>query len=464
MAKKINSGLLPKQGRALAYLMDNSTTFLLYGGAIGGGKSWLGCFWLWYMCRKYPHTVYFLARRQMIDITRSTLQTFYKVLRHIEGNANPDYDPDRFWKYSSAFNTITHRRNGAKIVFIATEYMPADPNFDRLGSTEYTAGWLEEAQETSRRAADVLASRVGRNLNKELGIKPRVLLTCNPAKNWLYTDYYIPYTKRTLPADKKVILATVKDNTHLPAEYSERLEQMTDKQLKERLVDGNWEFEEEGGYLISSVSLANCVHVLREPGEIHIGVDVALNGERADKTQIVVTCGNAFDAMKNIDPADFTADPALFDYWLAESIFNYCRQWGDLSATARRIDVSGVGSAIYRILTEHFKMKFYPFKGSIKPFPRPRSTLKFWNLRAQAYWEAKEKIRLKKFSLPANYDEELWQELTATKYTNRNDIIAIEDKAILRRRLGRSPDKADALIMALLDIPERTEAASIAVK
>lgn len=453
-----------KQRKALKYLLDDDTESVLYGGAIGGGKSWLGCWWLWYMCRKWPNTVYFLARRQMIDINRSTLGTFYKVLRSIEGKDSPDYDPDRFWRYSKGYNTITHRRNGAQIVFVSTEYLPADPNFDRLGSTEYTAGWFEEAQETSRRAFEVLSSRAGRQLNAELGIKPKILLTCNPAKNWLYTDFYLPFTKGELPKGKKVILATLLDNSHLAAEYKERLEKMTDIQLKQRLIDGNWDFEEEGGFLISPANLANCISTLADGERVKIGVDVALNGERADKTIIAIVRGNALEALKEIDPLDFTGDPALFDFWLAEQIAAIVKQYPIMSADDVRIDAAGVGSSIYNILNKILPLKVFPFKGALSPFPRKGSSLKFWNLKAQSWWEAKEKIRLKKIKIPADYDEELWQELTAVKYTNRNDTIGIEDKSQLKRRLGRSPDKADAFILALFDLPEQRQAAKIVAK
>ena len=49
---------------------------------------------------------------------------------------------------------------------------------------------FEEGGEIDFRAYDVLKTRIGRHLNKELGIRPTMVLTANPKKNWLYNMFY----------------------------------------------------------------------------------------------------------------------------------------------------------------------------------------------------------------------------------------------------------------------------------
>ena len=54
-----------KQHEAYSKLNDTTTKELLYGGAAGGGKSWLGCEWLLVNCLRYPNTKWFIGREEL---------------------------------------------------------------------------------------------------------------------------------------------------------------------------------------------------------------------------------------------------------------------------------------------------------------------------------------------------------------------------------------------------------------
>lgn len=68
---------------------------------------------------------------------------------------------------------------------------------------------------------------------------------------------------------------------------------------------------------------------------------------------------------------------------------------------------------------------------------------KFFNKRAEIWWNACEHIK-QGASLPQGCDE-LVAELASATYSYKGDRIIIEDKKLMKARLGRSPDLADAL-------------------
>ena len=68
-------------------------------------------------------------------------------------------------------------------------------------------------------------------------------------------------------------------------------------------------------------------------------------------------------------------------------------------------------------------------------------------LAAEVYWNLKLLAERGELSLPA--DDELLSELRAVRYLVRNGKIVLEAKAEIKKRLGRSPDKSDALALAL---------------
>jgi hypothetical protein len=68
-----------KQHLAWLALEDSTTEEVVYGGAAGGGKSYLGACWKIYRRLRYPGTRGMTARTVLKDIRESTLITFFKV-------------------------------------------------------------------------------------------------------------------------------------------------------------------------------------------------------------------------------------------------------------------------------------------------------------------------------------------------------------------------------------------------
>ena len=84
---------------------------------------------------------------------------------------------------------------------------------------------------------------------------------------------------------------------------------------------------------------------------------------------------------------------------------------------------------------------------------------RFLNLRAEAWWNGRELSRNELWSL-ANLDDDAIGELTTPRYeiVDSSGKIKIEKKDEVRERLGRSPDIADALLLAFYDGTGNAEA------
>ena len=74
---EINTKFTNTQEKALEYLFDSNTTEILFGGAAGGGKSFLGCAWLILLAVKYPKTRYLLARSKLDSLKKNNIKYIF---------------------------------------------------------------------------------------------------------------------------------------------------------------------------------------------------------------------------------------------------------------------------------------------------------------------------------------------------------------------------------------------------
>jgi hypothetical protein len=107
------------------------------------------------------------------------------------------------------------------------------------------------------------------------------------------------------------------------------------------------------------------------------------------------------------------------------------------------VDVGGVGAGVVdrlRQIKGNVVEEVY-FGGSAGDPQR------FRNKRAEIFWTLRERMEKGEISLPE--DEELLADLSALRYTFTQDgRIQLESKDEVRKRLGRSPDRADAVALA----------------
>lgn len=236
--------------------------------------------WLIECCQTYPGSRWLMGRSKLKTLKETTLKSFFEISSKL-GISDQ-------WNFNAQSNVITFK-NGSEIILKDLFLYPSDPEFDGLGSLEITGAFIDECNQLSFKAWEVVKSRIRFKLT-EFGLTPKILGTCNPAKNWVYKEFYKPFKEKCLKEYRKFIQALPTDNPHLHPSYLQALLRMN-KNSRERLYFGNWEYDNDDNALIEYDAITdyfNPTHV--EAGkDRYITIDVARKGK--DKTVMRVWYG-----------------------------------------------------------------------------------------------------------------------------------------------------------------------------
>lgn len=412
-----------KQFLCLELLYDEITKYIYFGGAAGGGKSWVGCEWQAAMCLNFPGVRYFMGREQLSSLKDSTVKTFFKMANHHQIS-----DTFRYYEHYSAIRF----HNGSEIALLNLQYLPGDPLFERFGSTEYTGGLIEEAGQVHFNAFDTLKSRVGRHLNEQYNIPKKVLTTGNPKKNWTYHTFYKPWKENRLEAGYAFIQSLAHENNKIDKGYLESLDDIKDKVLKERLKYGNFEYEDDPLSLVIYESIVNIFtndYVLG--GKKYITADIARFG--ADKTIIRV-----WDGLRVVERLERTKLKITESAALIKSTANEYH----IPMSNVMVDEDGVGGGVKDILNcKGFIANSSPLFGG-----------NFDMLKSQCGYRLAELINdnliFEDQPSPAIRElliEEIEQLKRKTDGSDKKQ--AIMPKELIKDLIGRSPDDLDTYIM-----------------
>lgn len=419
-----------KQLLAAKYWADKSTKILTYGGSKGSGKSHLGCSLILGNALMFPGTRYFIARKTLADLVKHTMSSIIKVL--------DDWKiPKSGYKYNGQVYGLFFP-NGSRVDLIGAKYLPSDPDYHRLGSTQYTQGWIEEGGEFDWEAVENLLASVGRWKNPDYGLLGKVLITCNPAKNFLY-DYYKRNKLGKLEDHEKFIQALPRDNKTQPG-YEEHLRKtIKNKNAIERLVEGNWEYDSDPSALIDYEAISNIFTNDFESlsGKSAITADVARRG--SDLAVILLWNGFRVEKICIFETSDIPDIVDLIKEW--ESVYSVPR-------SRVVIDDDGVGGGV----TDYLK--------GCKPFVNNSSVIEtvkgekenYGILKDQCYFKLADRInkngvyiKCPDLDIQTKIKTDLEWVKDAT-YGEENKKRVLSKKQV-KQILKRSTDFSDALMM-----------------
>ena len=428
--------LTTKQTEAWNPLFSLEDTDLLYGGAKGGGKSYLLCVWAFLWARrlidilhvpklKNPLPVGFIGRKRGVDFTKTTLETWKKTIPQ-EGYYIREQDKE----------IIIEDR--VKIFFGGLD---DQRNINKFNSAELAFFAIDQAEETERNDIGVIEASI-RLKHNDIQPPYKTLYTANPAECWLKEDFV--HGKR----EKAIFIPALStDNPHLPDNYLLQLEKAFsyDPVLLQAYKEGNWEVMVTENIVISSTYIDDLQNIVYLPTKTKkcIAIDPATGGDEC-VIYVIENCKIIGTKILHYDDTMKIVGEIVI---LAQEHNIY----------AIGVDTIGIGKGIVDRLRE-MSRKLKLDINAIQSAERATDDTRFFNRRAEMWWKARERIIDR--DIPYPEDEELRRQLTSVRYSiiNSNGKIRLEPKEKTKQRLGRSPDRADAFVYGVWtteNMPER---------
>jgi len=424
--------LTEKQAIAYDYLTDSTTTEIGYGGAAGGGKTALGCFWVISQCLAYPGTRYAIGRKELKRLRITTLMTFFEIFQMI------GFPPEKF-NLNNQIN-VGQFENGSQVILLDMARQPSDPLYTRYGSLELTGAFVDESNETEAESIDILKTRLGRCKNKKYKLKPKLLETFNPSKNHVYFHYYKPFKDGSLDAHKIFIPALATDNPHLTEDYLDQLRN-ADKITRERLLNGNFEYDDDPTRLFEFDAMQDMF--VKKPAQLsevkYITVDVARFG--VDYSVVILWDDFHVEQVWYFKKNKTTELSAFIE---TKSVLHNVRKSHIV------IDEDGIGGAC---VDELDGVKGFIANTKAIPQGKAHEVPNYANLKTQVNFACAKAVNAGGPSIykdiPTEAREKLIEDLEQVKQKDpdKDAKLRLVGKEDVKEVLGRSPDFGDAFIM-----------------
>ena len=231
----------PKQQQLVNAVFDDNYRFILYGGAIRGGKTYGALAVIIWLALRYPGSRWVVVRKDLPTIKRNVIETFNRVRRDAEiTELVPEVNQS---SWTSAMP------NDSKILFFA-ENWERDKELNRWRGLETNGFYLDEVNELQEAAFEKAMERLGSWVMPEGNRPPSVILmSANPCRNWVKEQIYDKNKAGELKHPWLYIPATPLDNPHLPEEYHDNLLALREKNpiSYARHVEGDWDIS-DGDY------------------------------------------------------------------------------------------------------------------------------------------------------------------------------------------------------------------------
>lgn len=438
----IDLGKNKKQQKFAEAYFSGKYKFMMYGGAIRGGKTFLVLTLIIILCRAYPRSRWAIVRKDLPTIRRNVLPSFFKVREYMNNQFVGDIN------YTTWIATCD---NGSQIIFFPENYQQ-DKDLNRWKGLEVNGFGLEEANELQEKSFNKAIERAGAWVippDPETGDEamqpdPIIFLTCNPALGWVKTLFYNRWKNGTLEAPFYYLPAQQTDNPFVTDAQRESWSYLPEPEYR-RFVLGDWDVSDDPNQLIKAEWFEAAYENPAEKGMQSLGIDVARYGN--DKTTFAFWEGNVLVEFIEIDN---------YDIHTISTLANIEIQKRQINADRVGVDVVGLGAGVAdNLKADGLRVK--DITSGAKPIRIPKGEIlggkntsySFKNLRSQMWWYFREMLRLGKIRIDVR-NQSLVDDCLAIHYKMSGDReIKVESKDDIHKRIGRSTDYGDSAVYGL---------------
>ena len=427
-----------KQKEFIDATFSGEYKYLLYGGAIRSGKTYVTIAIIVALCKMFPGSRWAIVRKDLPTIKRNILPTFNKIA------------PRPFCGDVNMSSMTCPCSNGSAIIFFAEQFH-VDKDLNRWRGLEVNGFLLEEANELQKDSFHKAQERAGSWVVPGAGEQPPVLilLTCNPSEGWVKDLFYTPYAAETLAKPFYYSPANIFENPFISEDYKESLKNLPEH-LYKKFVLGDWSIADDPLQVIPYVPLHE--RIVKDEAEVArlmaiyeteaLGVDIGELGN--DKTALAHFRGAYLYEIqhymkKRVDEIGQIVQAEILNR--------------KINASHVAIDAIGVGAGVWGALKGNGYDVWRVIAGA-KAEETFRSDnvgafeLQFKNLKSQLWWKFRQDVTNPESELKILDHPGLIQDLTSVHYKLVGErAIEVEPKQKTIERLGHSPDDGDAAVM-----------------
>lgn len=314
---------------------------------------------------------------------------------------------------------------------------------------DFFGPWLNKKHPNPAKPGELrwIAVLEGRDVEVDTG-KPFVVVK----KERVYDfdpEKYKP-TEIVQPLTRTFVPSRVTDNPHLMRTGYVSMLQGMPEPFRSQMLDGDFQagVQDDPNQVIATANveaaMARWKKLDQLPPMDSVGADIAMRG--SDRTVVSRRHAAWFNELI-VHPGPTCEDgPTVAGFLVA----------AQRSHAPIHLDLFGVGAEPYGHLMKAGIQVIGVNMGDTRvPGVDASGRLQFVNWRSWLWWQMREALLPESnlgIALPP--DKELLLELTIVKFDMRSGKVQVEDRKAIIERLGRSPDKATAVILALMRTPK----------